>query len=251
MSYQTLEATARLGFLWVRLNRPNQRNSVNRVMLSELLACLQSAENDDAIKAVILEGSADWFCTGMDFQDALAGGAEQLLTDYFTLLRQIAEGRKLVIANVRGVTSAGGVGIVAACDLVIAHESATFALSELLFGLIPASVLPFLVRRVGHQRAKLLALSTLPIAAAQAHHWGLIDEVAPEPERVLRTYLRRWRRLSPTTVGTLKRYMNQIAPISAETETAAVETVLALMADADVTSGIERFVTEGVAPWTA
>lgn len=97
-------------------------------------------------------------------------------------MRQLAESSKIIVAKVQGKVNAGGIGLVAGSDLVVADNEASFALSELLFGLLPAMVLPFLIQRVGLQRAKLLALTTQPIQAAEAQRWGLVDEIGADPK---------------------------------------------------------------------
>ena len=93
---------------------------------------------------------------------------------------------------------AGGVGLVAACDLAVAGPAATFTLSETLWGLLPAMVMPFLVRRVGPQRAFRLTLSAETIDASEAHRIGMVDELAENPEVKLRALERRLSRLHPS-----------------------------------------------------
>src|SRR5439155_22787849 len=94
----------------------------------------------------------------------------------YDLLLQLETGSYITLSHVQGKANAGGIDIVAACDIVLADHAAQFSLSELLFGLFPACVLPFLIRRVGFQKAHYMTLMTQPISAQRAHTWGLVDE---------------------------------------------------------------------------
>lgn len=251
MDYQTLRLRAQPGVQFVQLYRPEADNALNRRLCQELTALFAALEADADVSIVVLEGLPQVFCSGMDFQEFLqqTPGEDAPLVDFFATLQQVSESSKVIVSKVTGKVNAGGVGLVAACDLVIADEGATFALSELLFGLLPAVVLPLLRRRVGHQRAKLLALSTQPISASEAHRWGLVDLYGPDPDRLLFPYLQRWRRLSSATIRTLKCYMNQLQPIDQATQNLAITTNAELMTDPAVRDGIRGYVEEGILPW--
>jgi polyketide biosynthesis enoyl-CoA hydratase PksH len=251
MIYQTLRLRKQPGVHFIQLYRPEAHNTINQPLIAELTDALHAVEDDSSINIVVLEGLPEVFCNGMDFQEYVDSSRDAYLrmADAFTFFRQLSESPKIIVAKVQGKVNAGGVGLVAASDLVIAETKASFAFSELLFGLLPAVVLPFLLRRIGHQRAKLLALSTQPMDAAEAHRWGLVDSYGEDAEQLLHPYLQRWRRLSPTSIRKLKNYMNQLQPIEIATEMLAVNTVSELMAEPTIREGIRRYVEEGVAPW--
>ncbi|CAN5595196.1 enoyl-CoA hydratase/isomerase [soil metagenome] len=252
MAYQTLRVREQPGIRFVQLYRPEAQNALNTRLIHELTEILGGLEDNPSVNVVVLEGLPDVFCSGMDFQEYvnLEGDGELRMADTFTLFRKLAESSKIIVAKVQGKVNAGGIGLVAASDLVVAESTAFFALPELLFGLLPAMVLPFLIRRVGHQRAKLLALSTQPIGAAEAHRWGLVDVYGAELDQLLLPYLQRWRRLSPLSIRKLKTYMNQLQPIDNATQTLAVKTIAAAMGEAEVKAGIRRYVEDGSAPWS-
>src|SRR5262249_17859419 len=134
----------------------------------------------------------------------------------YDLWLRMATGPYVTVAHVRGKANAGGVGFAAACDIVLADDTAQFSLSELLFGLSPACVLPSLIRRIGCQKAHYLTLLTQPIGAAQALQWGLADAVEAESDALLRRHLSRLRRLSKQAVRRYKSYMSQITRPLAE-----------------------------------
>jgi len=150
---------------------------------------------------------------------------------------------------VRGKANAGGVGFVAASDIVLADETAQFSLSELLFGLYPALVLPFLVRRVGFQKAHYLTLMTQPISAKQAFEWGLVDAFEPQSETLLRRHLLRLRRLSKMAIRRYKSYMGHVGAPLLDLKGPAVAANREIFADTDNLSAISRYVDHGVFPW--
>jgi polyketide biosynthesis enoyl-CoA hydratase PksH len=161
----------------------------------------------------------------------------------------MATGSFVTIANVRGQVNAGGVGFVAASDIVLADETAQFSLSELLFGLYPACVLPFLIRRIGFQKTHYLTLMTQPIAVKQASEWGLVDAFEPSTEVLLRRHLQRLRRLSKTAIRRYKSYMNQINPPLENLKDSAVAGNLEVFTDANNLQAITRYVERGLFPW--
>ena len=251
VTYQTLRIRQQPGVQFVQLYRPDARNTINQALVRELSFVLDGLEHEKKIKVVVLEGLPDAFCTGMDFQEYMATDSDKHLQmcNIFELFKKMLHSSKIIVSKVQGRVAAGGIGIVAASDLVIAEDGATFALSELLFGLLPAMVLPFLIRRVGHHKARLLALSTQPIGATEAHTWGLVDAYGTDTDKILRAYLQRWRRLSASAIRRLKDYMNKLNMIDAETQALAVKTISELMADPEIKEGIRLYVEEGVAPW--
>jgi len=155
----------------------------------------------------------------------------------------------VTISRVRGKANAGGVGFVAASDIVIADDTAQFSLSELLFGLYPACVLPFLIRRVGVQKAHYLTLMTQPISAKQACEWGLVDEYEPLSEALLRRRLRQLRRLSKVAIRRYKAYMSRVGWPLQDLKAPAVAANLEIFSDPENLQAIARYVERGVFPW--
>ncbi len=258
MEYQTLRVRAQPfdsaqggpGVCFVQLYRPEAQNGLNALLIQELGDLLRALEKDPSIHVIVLEGLPQVFCSGMDFREFVEtpDGEEIKMRDAGTLFQQLADSPKIIVAQVRGQVIGGGMALVAVSDLVVAESSATFALSELLFGLLPALVLPLLIQRIGFARAKLLALSTQPITADEAHRWGLVDSYGDDPDRLLRPYLQRWRRLSPESIQALKNYTRRLAPI--DEATLALPTIVKAMSDPKVKAGIRRYLEEGVPPWS-
>ncbi|MDY7006760.1 MAG: enoyl-CoA hydratase/isomerase [Cyanobacteriota bacterium] len=252
MNYQTLKISYQDVVQRIQIYRPESNNSINSHLTMELLSAFQAAEAEEVVKVVILEGLPDVFCTGMDFEEVATGkqlDPKASSHGYYNILKQMSQSSKVILSLVRGKVQAGGVGLVAASDLVIADETATFVLSELLFGLLPACVLPFLIRRVGFQKAYRLALTTQTISASEADKWGLIDEYGSNTNQLISKYVRRLKYLPSSGVKELKNYINQLWIIQAETQDLAVNEISSLIAEPTVQEKIKRFQKEGLFPW--
>lgn len=252
-TYDTIELKEERGGLVVKINRPEANNSINSVLMKEIVEVLTHAEQDAAIKVVVLEGNKQVFCTGMDFDALNEGGSDALIGDdpagYYNMLKYISSCSKIVIAKVDGKVNAGGIGIVAASDIVIASENATFGLSEALFGLLPACVMPFLIRRIGVQKAQWMTLMTQAINAKRAYEIGLVDEISNNAEDALRRSLLRLTRLESSTVLDLKDYMSKLWIINEQTKKLAVAKITSLVESEKVKCNVKNFIENKKFPW--
>jgi methylglutaconyl-CoA hydratase len=167
------------------LNRPEKRNALSRAMLAELAQALDDLHQERQVRAVILAGSGPAFCAGMDLaemqttsraDDALAKWRDDSVA-YRDLIETMLRFPKPLIAAVGGPAMAGGAGLVLACDLVVAAETASFGLPEPRRGLVAGMVTPLLAFRIGAGRAAYLLLSAQTIAAAEAHRIGVYHEI--------------------------------------------------------------------------
>jgi polyketide biosynthesis enoyl-CoA hydratase PksH len=210
----------------------------------------------DSVRVLVLEGLPEVFCFGADFQaidENLSRGEGKGATPekLYDVWLELATGPFISIAHVRGKANAGGIGFVAACDIVLADESAVFSLSELLFGLMPACVLPFLIRRIGFQRAHYMTLMTQPFAVRQAETWGLVDAWEANSTNLLRRHLLRLRRLSKPAIERYKRYMNVLNDSLRARKPDALAANLEVFSDGENLARISRFVEDGTFPWEA
>lgn len=251
MSYQAIRVRVQDTICFIQLHRPAANNTIDGCLIAECNRALDACGDD--ISVVVLEGLPEVFCFGADFGELAhaqenRGGAPDPAPLYALWLR-LATGPFVSIAHVRGKANAGGIGFVAACDIVLAEESARFSLSELLFGLFPACVLPFLARRVGLQKAHYLTLMTQPIGAQQAQAWGLVDQCDADSGVLLRKHLLRLRRLSKPAIGRYKRFMATMSAELTRCEPAALAANREIFSDPDNLQGILRYVRTGVFPW--
>lgn len=252
MMYETIKTHVEDSVCYVQIHRPLANNTINDRLVAECHQVLSACEQSASI--VVLSGSPEVFCFGADFK-ALTGASSATIHEQNTpgplydLWLRLASGPFVTIAHVRGKANAGGIGFVAACDIVLADETAQFSLSELLFGLYPACVLPFLIRRVGFQKAHYLTLMTQPMGASQARDWGLVDAVETPSDMLLRRHLLRLRRLSKAAIGRYKSYMSKIDTPLATLKAPAVAANLQMFSDGGNLQAIGRYVERGVFPW--
>lgn len=250
--YQTLRVRHDDDISVLQLHRPQANNAIDDLLIEELAHALRACES--SAKVVVLEGLPQVFCSGADFNEiqarfAQGDGGGQDPAPLYDLWHALASGPFISVAHVRGRANAGGIGFVAACDVVLSEEAATFSLSELLFGLMPACVLPFLIRRTGFAKANYLTLMTQPISARQAMEWGLVDAVEADSENLLRKQLLRLRRLGKDGIARYKRYAGQLDDGLAAARPKALAANLEVFGDPDNLAKIARFVHSGKFPW--
>nr|AAY00041.1 enoyl-CoA hydrolase-like [uncultured bacterial symbiont of Discodermia dissoluta] len=250
--YTSLSVRRDASVLFVQLDVAEGRNTITPTLIAELTRVLNTC--GASISVIVLEGAPEVFCVGVDFETlharARAGQAMDVEPEaLYALWQQLAEGPWVSIAHVRGRVNAGGVGFVAACDLVIADDAAVFSLSELLFGLFPACVMPFLVRRMGFQRAHYMTLMTSPLPVTQAQAWGLVDASAANSQDLVRKHLLRLRRLSPTAVARYKAYMTKVNGVIGALQEEAIAANREMFSEPDTIAKIARYVEEGLFPW--
>src|SRR5260370_12143892 len=197
----------------IPLNRPEKRNALNDELIAALKEALRRANDEEAVRVVILSGAGDDFCAGADLaalqEVASATIAENLedaraLMELFVLLREL---RTPVIAAVRGRALAGGFGLALACDMVLAGRSARFGFPEVRIGFVPAMVMAILRRNTSEKRAfELLTLGT-EIGADDAAAFGLVNRVLDDEafDDEVDVFARQLERVSGSAVSLSKR----------------------------------------------
>ena len=252
--HRTLEIGRERKLLRVVLSRPERRNALSAGMIAELHAALDEAEGDPDLRLVVLAAKGPVFCDGMDFAEAASGGtaaagAPDVIGEFYRLMTRLTRSSKVVVSLVEGRVNAGGMGLVAASDYVIARSAASFGLSEVLFGLLPATVAPFLIRRIGFQPAFRLGLTAQRIDAEAARAINLVDELSADPDDALRRLLIRMERVREPTVAALKAHFADLWIMSAETERRSIARIKEAIADPQVAADIRAFVNDQVLPW--
>lgn len=203
------------GGMIVRMNRPEKRNAVNDALAAAVIAALDAAEADAAVRAIILTGSGDSFNAGQDFAEATGrvarderyGGAGGSMG----LSRRLARFEKPVIGAINGHCMGGGTITALYCDIRIADETATFRFPGAAYGLVvAASLLP---AAVGQARAKDLIFTARTIDAREASEMGLVNRVVPaeQLEPVCLEYLAMIAANSPEALRASKRTINLAA----------------------------------------
>ncbi len=183
MEFGTIITESKDSVVIISLNRPQVKNALNRKMVEELLSALDEVESDDAMRVILIRGNGSSFCSGRDLDDAREMAKEDMLKRRFYYLRmahlmaKIIKVTKPVIAAVQGHALAGGCGLAASCDLVIASEDAIFGVPEVKIGLAPGTVTAPLFRSVGHKKATELLLTGETIDAYEGCRIGLVNKV--------------------------------------------------------------------------
>lgn len=182
------------GIATIRLNRPEARNALNAAAMAELDQALDATTDDDSVRVVVLTGTGSVFCAGADIKDAVAGadgsfaaaGPEAM----GAMMAKIIDHPKPTIARVQGDVFGGGNGLVAACDLAIAVDTARFAFTEVRLGLTPAVISVVCLPKLSRKDAMELFLFGERVSANRLVEAGMLNATASESE--LDTVIGEW-----------------------------------------------------------
>ena len=170
----------------VALARPEAHNALDVAVIEEITRCFGELAEDEDVRVVVLTGEGPSFCAGADIgymRDTAGFSYEENLEDARRLaemFRSVDELPKPVVAKVRGAAIGGGAGLVAAADVAVAGGKTRFAFSEVRLGIAPATIAPFVVRKIGLSHARTLFLTGERLGADEARRIGLVHEVVPE-----------------------------------------------------------------------
>ncbi|HVQ91631.1 MAG TPA: enoyl-CoA hydratase-related protein [Mycobacteriales bacterium] len=180
------------GVATLTLDSPDNRNALSPRLMAELAAGLRSALADEAVRVVVLTSADRVFCSGMDLKATAAADPGDLpVTAFPDILTTILDAPKPVVARVAGPARAGGIGLLAACDVVVAARSATFAFTEVRVGVVPAVISVTVLPRLLPAAARELFLTGEVFDGPRAAAVGLVNSCVPDDEldAELRRYL--------------------------------------------------------------
>lgn len=234
----------------ITLNRPEKRNALNDALIAGLKHALREAEEDHAVRVVLIKGAGEDFCSGADLsalkkisEASVSENVEDArsLLELFALIRSI---KIPVVAAVHGRALAGGCGLACACDLVLASQSARFGYPEVKLGFVPAMVMAILRRSVSEKRAFELLTRGAEMTAFEAKEIGLINQVFSDSDfaNEVDTYVRVFDRLSKSAVALTKDLLYQMDGIAfrESLQTGLDVNVIARMTD-DCQRGVAKF----------
>jgi methylglutaconyl-CoA hydratase len=258
MSYQTVQLQYEGSVATLTLNRPEKRNAISFELIDDLVRALDEVAKSDAV-VLIVTGAGKAFCSGMDLDNlkALLGRSpEQNLQDSQTmvqLFRSLYEFPKVTIAAVNGPAIAGGTGLALLCDFTLAVPDAKFGYTEVRIGFVPAIVSTFLLRQVGEKQARDLLLTGRIIGADEAAKMGLINEIVPADNLMVRA--RELAALLTENSASSLRATKQLLTDHARMELdshieAAVRENAAIRSTADFREGITSFLEKRKPAWT-
>lgn len=169
------------GVATITLDSPANRNALSRTLMAGLQKSLDAALADDRARLVVLTGAGPVFCSGADLKERSGAGAAQGggPGGLVAVLKRIWHSPKPVIARVNGPTRAGGIGLVAACDIAVAVDSATFAFTEVRLGLIPGMISVLVLPKIGVAKGMELFLTGDTFDAGEAARIGLLNAAVP------------------------------------------------------------------------
>lgn len=180
--YETIEFEVkdRIGVLW--LNRPDIRNAFNSLMISEIIECLESVEHDADILALVIRGKGKVFSAGADINWMKSFSKLSFNEDYQENLHlarcfyMVYTFSKPTISVVHGASFGGANGLLAACDMAYALDDTIFSFSEVKIGIIPATISPYVIKRIGECNARELMLTGKRFSGKEADRKGLVNQ---------------------------------------------------------------------------
>ena len=227
-TYSTLELKVndRIATLW--LNRPEVRNAFNDVMIAELTDCLTQVARNEQIIALVLRGRDKVFCGGADIQWMRSFSSRSFDEDYqgnqrlARCFHAVYTLPQPTIAVVHGAAFGGANGLLAACDMAYCVENTTFAFSEVKIGIIPATIAPYVLRRLGESRARELMLTGKRFDGPEAERLGLINRcftTKEDTEVYVQKIIAELKTSAPGAMRSCKRLISTVAQVSSVEET--------------------------------
>lgn len=259
MSYQTIELQRDGHTASVILNRPEVRNAFNEVTIAEITAVFGDIARDDSIRVVVLGARGPAFCAGADlnWMRKMAGYTHEEnradAAQLAAMLQAIYRCPQPVVAKVQGDCYAGGMGLVAACDIVVTVTEANFCLSEVRLGLIPATISPYVIKAIGENAARRYFLTAERFGAEEALRIGFVHEVVAlhALDATVHGLAHALASNSPNAVRQAKRLVREVGgmPISDALIADTVESIAQIRASDEGREGVSSFLEKRKPRW--
>jgi len=254
-----LEIEKRGAAAWLWLNRPEVRNALNEELTTAIGEAFAALEKDADARVVVLAGRGQAFCAGGDLgrmekaAKLTQAKAKKDAGRFAKLLYRIHTFPKPVIARVHGPAFAGGMGLVAASDLIVACDEAEFCLPETRIGLVPAMISPYLVRAMGEPQARRYMLSGERLAAREAQRLGFAHECVPmaELDDCVGKFVARLAQAGPQALASTKKLLLRVgkAAITPRLGAATAAVLAEARAGAEAGEGIRSFLEKRKPAW--
>jgi methylglutaconyl-CoA hydratase len=248
------------GVAVLTMNRPAVFNAFDETLIAELDAAFALLGGDASVRVIVLAGAGKHFSAGADLQwmqRAAAASQDDNLADarrFSAMLARIAETPKPTIARVQGAALGGGVGLVAACDMAVASDAASFAVSEARMGILPAVIAPHLVNAVGLREARRLALTASRIAADEALRMGLVQRVvsASALDAAVDALAAELLASGPQAQAEIKQLYARLAPgpVTPDVRELTAQTIARVRATPEAREGFAAFLAKRKPHWT-
>ena len=249
-----LQSRRQDGVLWLTINREARRNAISPGVLQGLTEALTAANGDRGVRAIVLTGAGDKaFCAGADLQSGQSFKFDysEPTQGFANLLRLSRQLTVPLVARVNGACMAGGMGLLAMCDLAVAAPHAQFGLPEVKVGVFPAQVLAVLNGLIGARALTELCISGEPIDAAEALRLGLVNRVSDNLDAGVQALLARFLDKSPAAIRRGLYLMKHIGAMSFEQSMAFAESQIGLFAlTEDAAEGQAAFREKRAPKWS-
>lgn len=245
------------GIATLTLTRGDKHNALNAQMIFELTDAAAKISESDTIRAVVLTGEGKSFCAGGDLnwmREQMEKSVEARVAEGMTLatmLRAMDDVPKPLIAKVHGNAFGGGVGMMCICDIVIATPAVKWGLTETRLGLIPATIGPYVVRRLGEGHARRCFLNSKIFDAAAGEKFGLISDVVDQSQldQVVEEEAHAFLNCAPGAVASAKSVAKHLARTGSDPIDYTAERLAERWADAECAEGVAAFFNKNKAPW--
>jgi len=258
-AFETIALSIEAGIARVTLKRPEVRNAFNEAVIAELTAVFAQLGGEDSVRAIVLAAEGKAFCAGADLNwmksmasysweenKADAGRLAQMLWTIYRCPQP-------VIARVQGDAYAGGVGLLAVCDIVVAVDTAGFCLSEAKLGLLPATIAPYVVRALSEQASRRYFVTAERFSAQEAHRLGLVHELtsADSIDEKIAALLGAISANGPAAVRACKRLVQDVAhqAITAELRDDTARRIADIRASDEGREGVQSFLGKRAPNW--
>jgi methylglutaconyl-CoA hydratase len=238
------------GIATITLDSQHNRNALSRQLLADLHRSLDDAEGADA-RAIVLTHRGPAFCAGADLKErAAAGSASTESNPFVEALERLMDTERPTIAAVNGAVRAGGIGLMASCDLVVVHEDTTFALTEVRIGVAPAIIAVPILRRVPPSRIAAAMLTGEPFDAESARQMGLVTHVSADVVSTVDDLCDGVRHGAPRAVAATKRLLHTVTSMDRSEGFAAMAALSnELFNGPDAAEGMAAFAAKRIPSW--
>ncbi len=247
------------GVAVLTMNRPAVFNAFDETLIAELDDAFAQLGADAGVRVIVLAGAGKHFSAGADLQwmqRAAAASQGDNLADahrFATMLARIADCPKPTLVRVQGAALGGGVGLVAACDMAVASNAASFSVSEARMGILPAVIGPHLINAVGLREARRLALTASRIGADEAQRIGLVQHVVPADglDAAVDAWVTDLLAAGPQAQGQIKQLYARLAPgpVTAEVRELTAQTIARVRTTPEAREGFAAFFAKRKPNW--
>ncbi|MBM3632362.1 MAG: enoyl-CoA hydratase/isomerase family protein [Alphaproteobacteria bacterium] len=247
------------GVAKITLNRPHVHNALDEKTIEELTKAFLKLSQDPSVRAIVLAANGTVFCAGADLnwmKRVSALSQDKSIEDAMKLsqlLDVIDTCPKPTIACIQGAAFGGGVGLIAACDIAVCAKEAVFCLSEVKWGLIPATISPYIINAIGQRQARRYVLTADRMSSGDALHFGLVHQVVMqgELEAAIETLAVSILKGSPAAIKASKELIRFVEsrPIDSSTHKETARRLASARLSAEGKEGIEAFLAKRTPSW--